>query len=343
MALPNNTSSKRLEWVDLAKGIGTLLVIIGHTLPYNKSLTEKHILAIIYSFHMPLFFMLSSITYKFSSNKTEFLGKVKKSWHHLMIPFLGVFIVQTFIKLDTSELNGIVGHIQERLLALLYCCADTVNTFYRTIPALGIQWFLAVLFMSRSLFDYLHLKFKKPLFVVAICLLTLLGASITKIQWLPLALDVVFATQIFLFIGNYLKTKMQKEVKLRFVFISLILWLLTFEWSYITQNEILSLSSRVLPLFPICFISATFGSLFIILISKLVVKHSCVKPIIFIGKHALIFYIVHSIEDCFYHTAYKGIENRIIKISVRIFVISVISLILIKIISLIKSRKQENI
>ena len=42
---------KREEWVDTLKGIGILLVIVGHTnSPFFKY---------IYYFHMPLFFMIS--------------------------------------------------------------------------------------------------------------------------------------------------------------------------------------------------------------------------------------------------------------------------------------------
>lgn len=41
----------RIGWVDLLRGVGMFLVIIGHTL-YNDFGR-----AIIYSFHMPLFFL----------------------------------------------------------------------------------------------------------------------------------------------------------------------------------------------------------------------------------------------------------------------------------------------
>ena len=40
---------KRIEWIDIAKGIGILLVVLGH-ITKNEVLYE-----IIYSFHMPLF------------------------------------------------------------------------------------------------------------------------------------------------------------------------------------------------------------------------------------------------------------------------------------------------
>ena len=43
--------SKRELWIDILRGIGILLVVLGHTNPPFKR--------IIYSFHIPLFFILS--------------------------------------------------------------------------------------------------------------------------------------------------------------------------------------------------------------------------------------------------------------------------------------------
>ncbi len=48
------SESKRLDFIDIAKGIGIILVVTGHLLPVAAGL---HVL--IYSFHMPLFFFLS--------------------------------------------------------------------------------------------------------------------------------------------------------------------------------------------------------------------------------------------------------------------------------------------
>ena len=47
------TAKQRQAWIDVLKGVGMILVVIGHT-------SEKNVLNDwVYTFHMPLFFALS--------------------------------------------------------------------------------------------------------------------------------------------------------------------------------------------------------------------------------------------------------------------------------------------
>ena len=52
--------SHRIEYLDIAKGIGMILVYIGHCrIPGDNPLFQW-----IYSFHMPLFFFISGLLFK---------------------------------------------------------------------------------------------------------------------------------------------------------------------------------------------------------------------------------------------------------------------------------------
>ncbi|MBQ8345321.1 MAG: acyltransferase family protein, partial [Clostridia bacterium] len=48
----------RISWIDIAKGIAILLVLLGHTI------CPTWMSVYIYSFHMPLLFVLSGYTLK---------------------------------------------------------------------------------------------------------------------------------------------------------------------------------------------------------------------------------------------------------------------------------------
>lgn len=51
----------RIEWIDTAKGIGIILVLLGHAdfEPFSK---------IIYMFHIPLFFFISGFLFHFNED-----------------------------------------------------------------------------------------------------------------------------------------------------------------------------------------------------------------------------------------------------------------------------------
>lgn len=54
-------SANRIGWIDTAKGLGLLLVVYGHFL---SCAADSFIFKVIYSFHMPMFFMLSGFLVK---------------------------------------------------------------------------------------------------------------------------------------------------------------------------------------------------------------------------------------------------------------------------------------
>ncbi len=71
---------KRESKIDVAKGIGCLLVLLGHSLYINKHLKNW-----IFSFHMPLFFFISGYLFNFDKYKDNYNIKI-------ITPFKG-FIV----------------------------------------------------------------------------------------------------------------------------------------------------------------------------------------------------------------------------------------------------------
>lgn len=68
MQPPDRPTAKRVEWVDTAKGFATFLVIVGHVVPglinggvMPNSPEAEFLNRWIYSFHMPMFFLLGGL------------------------------------------------------------------------------------------------------------------------------------------------------------------------------------------------------------------------------------------------------------------------------------------
>lgn len=84
------TGSNRIEEVDISKGIGMVLVITGH-LCVSASLRN-----FIYSFHMPLFFILSGIVYNIARTRARKAIQIKKILTKY-IEWSGIYLVFDYI------------------------------------------------------------------------------------------------------------------------------------------------------------------------------------------------------------------------------------------------------
>lgn len=79
----------RIEFLDIAKGIAILLVVMGHLLQFNmEGSSSTAVYNFIYSFHMPLFFMLSGYVAALKSEKSlKPLVFLRKKVISLVLPF----------------------------------------------------------------------------------------------------------------------------------------------------------------------------------------------------------------------------------------------------------------
>ena len=71
----SNKDMSVLHWVNSAKGIGVVLVIIGHLL-YSSNLPMIN--KFIYAFHMPLFFILSGFVQGANTNDEYIVRKFRR-------------------------------------------------------------------------------------------------------------------------------------------------------------------------------------------------------------------------------------------------------------------------
>lgn len=80
--VPAQASGNRIQWIDAAKGLGIILIVIGHI----YSVAEPSAFYVfIYAFHVPLFFFLSGWTFKPGSE--PFQGFFLKKARTLLVPY----------------------------------------------------------------------------------------------------------------------------------------------------------------------------------------------------------------------------------------------------------------
>ena len=146
----NMHRKKRIEWVDFAKGVAIILVIIGHTVQEGKN--GSILRGLIFSFHMPLFFILSSLTFRFSETMNDFIKKTKLACKHLLCPVLWICIIWTLIRIIKDPVN-IINLTWWKGNLFTFIFASGVETTYNGfhLETFGIPWFFLALFMGRNL------------------------------------------------------------------------------------------------------------------------------------------------------------------------------------------------
>ena len=75
--------TSRLSWLDIMKGLGIILVVVGHIS------SNKIIFNWLYSFHMPLFFFAAGWVYK----KKQFFIDIKRRIQTIVIPYFSFGLV----------------------------------------------------------------------------------------------------------------------------------------------------------------------------------------------------------------------------------------------------------
>lgn len=133
----------RIHWVDQAKGIATILVVLGHVLTNGMSsgiVTQKSLallINLIYSFHMPLFFFISGYLQSVESavSVRVLCQKFKRNLMDLAIPYMIFTYAYLLIKMVFGATSAVINQVSFfDFIAVLF------------IPA-GEYWFLYALIL----------------------------------------------------------------------------------------------------------------------------------------------------------------------------------------------------
>jgi fucose 4-O-acetylase-like acetyltransferase len=83
MTIKTESVKNNFQWMDIAKGIGITLVVIGHFNPESSPHYWVVINEFIYSFYMPLFFIMSEYLYNHGKYSYRDLMENKKSGYYI--------------------------------------------------------------------------------------------------------------------------------------------------------------------------------------------------------------------------------------------------------------------
>lgn len=292
----------RVEWIDFAKGIGILIVIIAHLAIVDAR--GNVVRGLAFSFHMPLFFILSGMTFRCSADIDAFAKRSRRAAKHLLTPVIFVFALSILLaNLKHPDLWRSLDYWKRTVYSLIVG-SGVKETFYDVqVPALGIPWFFLALFFGRTLFDYLHLKFADSKLAYQCWIVSAIGVLLGRDNYLPLSLDIALAIVPFFLVGYWLSRHDIWNRPVRLMLASLAVWLLTLRLQFpnLSQWTYLELACRRYPLYPICYLTAVAGTLFICALSQLMMKLGrIVAPIVYLGRNSMYMLIVHCFDGYWY-------------------------------------------
>ena len=173
---------KRIEWIDVCKGLGIFLVFIGHT---NVSQLSRTLYDWIYSFHMPLFYMLSGLVFDGTKYNT-FRKYINRRLKTLILPF---FILNTILYIIAEVLN--LDNVQPQVSELL--------------TGVLAMYFIRVLFISEVWCYFINKISNKPFYKLVLLAVVIYISSFFKESSVLLRYILPGLPLLYYGIGNIFK------------------------------------------------------------------------------------------------------------------------------------------
>jgi fucose 4-O-acetylase-like acetyltransferase len=275
-------ATNTLDWVLIAKGIGILLVVIGHFNPESSPAYWTNTRNVIYSFHMPLFFLLSG--YLYTHGKYTYQQLLTNKIKRLIYPFVSIALLFFTIKYIAGELVYLGHPIDNK--SLYYLLTDPVHSY------MPLLWFVYALFIIFAIYPLLRLLLPN---IIILC--TLLVCIIYFGTDIPILGKSIFNMPFFI-VGILLHENNRTNCTLlntrfRNIFSTTIIFIIFY--SVRIQYE-----SIYIPDYLFIFILGTSGAIFVINISKVIAMNAPQKlapTLTLLGFYSMTIYLFHTLFE----------------------------------------------
>lgn len=200
----------RIKWIDTAKGVAIIFVILGHM---GASQTAPHLnFNFAHGFHLYVFFLLSGFLCKKVEIDRNYLNKKFK---RLMSPY---FYTCFFITL-MDVINAFLDSRGDRISITNIIWTDIVRSFFASGTfknfgavqlngRIGAIWFFPALFFSNIIFLLLLNRVSdiNKLGIISM-LVSLIGYISAKFIWFPFSIQSGMFAVFFLWMGYYIRQK----------------------------------------------------------------------------------------------------------------------------------------
>lgn len=290
-------TKKRSPYLDIIKAILILLVIIGHSIQYGSGSTylekqlffNNYLFKFIYSFHMPLFIIISGYLSYNSLNKNSLKETFISKFKSLIIPLFFWSIIPFIINL---EFYSIIESLK------LFIAVFSTNL-----------WFLWSLFYINILVKLINKYFKDNIFIYILSfLITFILPNTFVIKYFNIQFSLYSFLYFYFLIGYFykkynLEDKLNKLFNIKTLIINTIIFILllipfsTNDYIYVSGINIIG-NYKQLFIDLYRYLLGLLGSIELLLLIKLLlpkIKDNLKDKLLYLGKNTLGIYIISSI------------------------------------------------
>ena len=277
----------KIGWVDQVKGFGIILVVLGHiSSPFSQ---------IIYSFHMPLFFIISGF---FINPENDIKTEFEKSFKKIFLPFFVYLFIGFIVEIAKRHLlvrDQII--IQDFINALIFMDYSNLEGTYAFV-----LWFFPALFIGKMLALLILKYLTKNIFrLLVVFIAFFIGYNFNFF----LAIDDGFISIPFILLGYYIQNNqsffLSKKVAVTLIIILIIIFIFF-------GLPILNQSTKF---FDILFLNLLWScSLSVIIFNIFIWFSAKLNWLSFIGANSLLIFLWHPYTN---NIAFYISENFLIK------------------------------
>ncbi len=149
----DDTNKQRLTWLDIARGIGIILVVLGHsvtTVIRENSAVAMKIYDVVYSFHMPLLFFISGTAFALRAEKykkTGILPYIADKAKRLMIPY----VLYSLLVYLCFYVANLIPALASKLVSIGYGKVSFTEWLYQLVSGENLYtqhlWYIYSLFI----------------------------------------------------------------------------------------------------------------------------------------------------------------------------------------------------
>jgi acyltransferase len=279
----DTTKNKQLDFIDFLKGAGIFSIVWGHSMVVKS--------AYLYSFHLPLFFLISGFLYK----KTVFPIFLVNKINRILIPFVFFFLLSWLIFfiliLSGYDAGNLAHHVKLLPYVLIGIEKDGGN---------GPIWYLACLFSLVLMYSLLD-NYIKDQYLLNLSILLVLIAGFLCVRWhihLPYRTEIAFSAILFYHLGYcFKKFEIQEFFRSRkWIKWSVVLLLIILHYFAYTLNIKISgihnvnMIANITGNIYLFYASAIFAMTYVFLISTEFPKINFIN---YLGQNSLVILAIH--------------------------------------------------